>query len=105
MSNNPFSDAFSKQVGVSPDLLKLVSAMSPDLIANWLHTIDESAYTIEELAESVVAFHQWAERAGRKLTLQHMLEYLSCCAESANSAVKLPLTFLMQEFINTNGVE
>ena len=105
MTANPLVIAFQKEKGLSPRILTEVSAVDETFVVSWLHAIDESAYTLEEWAESVAAFDQWAQGAGRQLSLSHMLEYLSCCAESGRSGVKLPLTFLMQEFIKSNGVE
>jgi hypothetical protein len=100
-----FLTAFQKETGIRPSLLAQITTLPEKIISEWLHNIDESAYTVEEWAESIAAFDQWAQGAGREFTITHMLEYLSCCAESARSGVKLPLTFLLQEFLKTNGVE
>ena len=105
MSKNPFQSAFEKKAGLRKHLIEQVSLLTSQEVSSWLRTIDESPYSLSEWVDSTEAFDQWAQSAGRTLTLIHMLEYLSCCAESGKSGVTLPLTLLMQEFIRSNGVE
>ena len=105
MSKNPLKGAFEKKSELRQSILDEVALLSPEEVSAWLRTIDESPYALSEWVDSIEAFDQWAVAEKRSLSLVHMLEYLSCCAESGRNGIKLPLTFLMQEFIRLNGVE
>jgi hypothetical protein len=102
---NPIHQILQKDKKASTALLTQAQNLSPEAVSSWLHTIDESPYPLEEWLESLLVFEAWSKHESRHLTLIHMLEYLSCCAESAKSGVKLPLSFLLTEFLRIHGVD
>ena len=104
LSAHPLIKAFHEQ-GVSLPWITELQKLTPTELATWVNTIDESSYALTEWAEAFLAFESWCKNEKRDLTARHMLEYISCCAESARAGVKLPLPFLLQEFLKTNGVE
>jgi len=101
---NPFSIYLKKLQGPE-EVISQAQAFTDDQVKRFLELVDESAYALSEWMEAVLVFENWAKMAGRKISLIHQLEYLSCCAESAQGGVKLPLAVLLEEFLKTNGVE
>ncbi len=94
-----------QESGVSEPKILQLQKLSTDELAGLVHMIDDSSYSLNEWLEAFVSFEVWCKNEKRDLGATHMFEYISCCAESARAGVKLPLTFLLQEFLKTNGVE
>jgi hypothetical protein len=71
----------------------------------FIQAIDESPYAINEWFEAWTIFEAWCLVQKRPLSAKQKFEYISCCAESARAGITLPLSFLLKEFLRTNGVE
>jgi hypothetical protein len=103
-TQNLFTASLMKQ-NADAKLVKAADLLTGNDLKMWLNTIDESAYSLDEWMESLILFKAWTIEQKRELDFSNQLEYLSCCAESARGGVKLPLPFLLKEFLRTNGVE
>jgi hypothetical protein len=91
-------------LGAPASLIKQVAEMEAPEVRTWIETVDESPYAVSEWAEALVQFSNW-ERTRRPLPLKQKREYLCCCVEgSGGSSSLLPLTSLLEHYLNTHGV-
>ena len=97
--------AIEKHPELRPEFINQIKMITLDCANDWLKIIDESPYAIDDWIQSLIVFALWAREANRELTLNHMFEYLSCCTASAQNGIRLPLPYLLSEFIRVNGVD
>ncbi len=91
-------------LGAPASLIKQVAEMEAPEVRNWIETVDDSPYSVSEWAEALVQFSNW-ERTGRSLPLKQKREYLCCCVEgTGGQSALLPLTSLLEHYLNTHGV-
>jgi hypothetical protein len=108
MSDSLNSNALSRALvneRASAQLVASALGLSDDELNPFISLIDESPYDLNEWARALIEFETWCSQNQRNLQLSHQLEYLNCCSESARGGVRLPLAFLLADFLRNNGVE
>lgn len=103
-SENPLSKALENQKA-SSGLISQALGLSGDELHHFINLIDESPYDLNEWARALIEFDAWCTQHRRILQLSHQIEYLNCCSESVRGGVHLPLSFLLKDFLKSNGVE